>query len=891
MQCKCGDAAVLRTVSKQGNNIGRQFYSCPNNGKCKFFSWADGVGNFTTGSSGGGSSYKTTKSRDPNPNLPTIVPKCPVHSVACSLKTTKKPGPNQGRNFFICPEKNQGSTCLFIWQDEFVPDDTNSCDMKSELDYKCVVNFEAISDDTLEIVLPEEREYLFPLRSLIKDISGNVFIEENICTIPMLKKGELKYNIEKLPVKIKVNDVPDTLFNIIKAFPIVDCTNDDNIDWDKLPFDLVKSLFKYQKEGFIFGVRREGKLLIGDEMGLGKTIQAIAISFYFHQDWPLLIICPASLRVNWSMELEKWLAPWIKPQDINIIIHGKSSVNSKINIISYELAVSMNEKIVAQKFKSILIDECHYLKNPTTARYRTISPFIKAAKRCVLITGTPALSRPNELFTQLDMMLSSKITWFDKYQFGTRYCNASNTLFGFDDKGASNLHELNFLLTRTVMLRRLKDEVLTDLPPKVREHVHITIEDKYRSELQKGLSKLKQNSSNLRNSSDPQDHSDKKFENNVEYNQLFQLSGQAKLKSVLNYLDGILEYKQKFLIFAHHIAILDAIQAHVKKQKIGFMRIDGSTPTMNRQKNTDKFQNDPECLVAILSIKAAGTGLTLHAASHVIFAELMWNPGELFQAEDRVHRVGQKYSVTVTYLLGKETLDDIIWTKIKSKLDVVENSLNGITNSELIHKKIDIDSSNIERVVHDSEESQGRIQIFDDDSEDDLDALDELDRIEQEYLNKNKPKKEIKKAKKIEKFKDIKITSSNLLDFMHLGKGKKLPYNVIHNKDGTINNEVAKVVNSKTDGDFDIPSLPVTVTKKRKLFVDADDKPISPKIASKIVPKINEVKEETIEKEDIQLSPPPKKKKFFDEKEKTPTKEKIELIDFEKFSFTPTKKD
>ena len=250
-----------------------------------------------------------------------------------------------------------------------------------------------------------------------------------------------------------------------------------------------------------------------------------------------------------------------------------------------------------------------------------------------MITGTPALSRPNELFTQLDMILSSKLTWFDKYQFGRRYCNGIETIFGFEDKGASNLHELNFLLTRTVMLRRLKDEVLTDLPPKVREHVYITIEDKYRSELQKGLSKLQQNSNSMLSVQNVQEHNDKKFENNFEYSQLFQLSGQAKLKSILQYVDNLLEYKKKFLIFAHHIAILDGIQAHVKKKQIGFMRIDGSTPTMNRQKNTDKFQNDPECIVAILSIKAAGTGLTLHAASHVVFAELIWNPGELFQAE------------------------------------------------------------------------------------------------------------------------------------------------------------------------------------------------------------------------------------------------------------------
>ena len=135
----------------------------------------------------------------------------------------------------------------------------------------------------------------------------------------------------------------------------------------------MKSMFKYQKEGFIFGVRREGKLLIGDEMGLGKTIQAIAVSFYFNKDWPLLIICPASLRVNWSIELEKWLSPWIKPQDINIIIHGKSNVNSKIysntpihtsmmKKIDLQEENQINPKIVELLLKSITQNEYTKLK-------------------------------------------------------------------------------------------------------------------------------------------------------------------------------------------------------------------------------------------------------------------------------------------------------------------------------------------------------------------------------------------------------------------------------------------------------------------------------------------------------------------------------------------------
>lgn len=154
-------------------------------------------------------------------------------------------------------------------------------------------------------------------------------------------------------------------------------------------------------------------------MGLGKTIQAIAIAVYYKADWPLLIICPSSLRLNWSNEFAKWV-PEIGYWDIKIIMKGKDIPNSLVNIVSYDLAHKM--KLEQRSFGVIIADESHYLKNPDTIRAKTIVPILQKAKHAILLTGTPALSRPIELFSQLQA-LGCPIFNSAK-AFGQRYCDA-----------------------------------------------------------------------------------------------------------------------------------------------------------------------------------------------------------------------------------------------------------------------------------------------------------------------------------------------------------------------------------------------------------------------------------------------------------------------------------
>jgi SWI/SNF-related matrix-associated actin-dependent regulator of chromatin subfamily A-like protein 1 len=161
----------------------------------------------------------------------------------------------------------------------------------------------------------------------------------------------------------------------------------------------------------------------------------------------------------------------------------------------------------------------------------------------------------------------------------------------------------------------------------------------------------------------------------------FQETCQAKMKAVCEYVIDLLEASKKFIVFAHHKAMLDALESECSSKKYDYMRIDGATPSEKRKTLVDKFQNSEACLCALLSITAANSGITLTEANLVVFAELFWNPGILVQAEDRVYRIGQKNSVSVQYLCARGTADDHIWPLVNSKLNVL--SRVGLTKENL----------------------------------------------------------------------------------------------------------------------------------------------------------------------------------------------------------------
>ncbi|XP_032384943.1 SWI/SNF-related matrix-associated actin-dependent regulator of chromatin subfamily A-like protein 1 isoform X3 [Etheostoma spectabile] len=365
---------------------------------------------------------------------------------------------------------------------------------------------------------------------------------------------------------------------------------------------LTCSLMPFQREGVNFAVSKQGRLLLADDMGLGKTVQAICIAAYYRSEWPLLVVAPSSVRFTWAEAFRRWL-PSLSPDRINVVVKARDNLRSGlVNIISYDLLSRMDKQQPGNSFNVLIMDESHFLKNMKTARCKAALPLLKAAKRVILLSGTPAMSRPSELYTQI---LAVRPTLFPRFhEFGMRYCNATQK-------------------------RKEKEALL------------------------------------------------------IFYNH----TAEAKLQAIMEYITDMLECgRERFLVFAHHKLVLDHIVTELVKKNVSHIRIDGSTPSAERQQLCEKFQYSTKTCVAVLSITAANMGLTLHSADLVVFAELFWNPGILVQAEDRVHRIGQTSNVNIHYLVAKGTADDHLWPMIQEKMNVLEQV--GLSESNLSDKAV-----------------------------------------------------------------------------------------------------------------------------------------------------------------------------------------------------------
>ncbi|KFP92233.1 DNA annealing helicase and endonuclease ZRANB3, partial [Apaloderma vittatum] len=448
-----------------------------------------------------------------------------------------------------------------------------------------------------------------------------------------------------------------------------------------LPERLRKNLLPFQEKGILFALQRSGRCMIADEMGLGKTIQAIAISYYYKNEWPLLIVVPSSLRYPWVDEMEKWI-PELSPDDISIIQNktdtGRIST-SKVTILGYGLLTSDAQALVdtlnRQSFKVVVVDESHYMKSRNATRSKILLPIVQKALRAILLTGTPALGRPEELFMQIEALFPRRFgTWSE---YAKKYCNAHVRFFGkrtqWDCRGASNLEELHQLLSE-IMVRRLKDDVLTQLPPKVRQRIPFDLPQAAAKNLNATFAEWEKLMRKL--NSDASENHFSQVMNLV--TRMYKETAIAKAGAVKDYIKMMLENdKLKFLVFAHHLSMLQACTEAVIEKKVRYIRVDGSVPSAERIHLVNQFQKDPDTRVAILSIQAAGQGLTFTAATHVVFAELYWDPGHIKQAEDRAHRIGQCSSVNIHFLIAKGTMDTLMWAMLNRKAKVTGSTLNG----------------------------------------------------------------------------------------------------------------------------------------------------------------------------------------------------------------------
>lgn len=334
-------------------------------------------------------------------------------------------------------------------------------------------------------------------------------------------------------------------------------------------------------------------------------------------------------------------------EEIQVIVKSNQKIqeNLKVLIISYDLGARMSEQIQAYgKFEMAIADEAYYLKNSDAKRTEQIVPILQSCKRVILLAGTPALARPKEIFNLLHILRPD--IFRDFKEFGKRYCAPTFNKWarGMDYSGASNLKELHYILTNSIMIRRLKKDVLAQLPDKVRQKIQIETNSDYVDLIKEALKGNKnagesdipnRMSQILERLTRPEwGKDDEKFEqeaNRIEKEQevkfpqffeCYRYTGLAKLEGMKKYLKETLQQETKFLIFAHHGEVLDGLEQEVNAMGIKYIRIDGGVATKKRYELVKSFQQDPEVRVGILSLTAAGIGLTLTEASKIIFAEV-----------------------------------------------------------------------------------------------------------------------------------------------------------------------------------------------------------------------------------------------------------------------------
>jgi len=462
--------------------------------------------------------------------------------------------------------------------------------------------------------------------------------------------------------------------------------------------------FAFQRAGIKYALSTDN-VLIADEMGLGKTIQAIGV---INKEKPkkVLIIVPATLRLNWMRELKRWLV-----DDYSIsMIDGKANFKADIVVINYDRLVKHKEELLSYSYDLLILDESHYVKNYKAQRTRAARDIAHKAKKRIFLTGTPVLNRPIELFTPL-CILRSEIVKKGWLSYVTRYCAGWRSPWGWDVSGASNTEELNKKLRGSVMVRRLKKDVLTELPSKI--HSMIPIEAKgneicsalaeerekrdrwmlIRNELKKMKQRLDIRSEEERREEFETQMKGLRGEIAVAFTEIAAVrhkTALAKVPEAIKFIGNILELQDKVIVYTHHKDVLEEIYRVFSSVSV---KLTGDTSMKDRDVSIERFQNDDSVKLFLGTIQTAGLGITLTASSTVVFVELEWTPSEMAQAEDRCHRIGQKEVVNVYHLVVDDSIDaelsnmliekqEIITQILDEEIEVEEIDLNNVETSK-----------------------------------------------------------------------------------------------------------------------------------------------------------------------------------------------------------------
>lgn len=440
--------------------------------------------------------------------------------------------------------------------------------------------------------------------------------------------------------------------------------------------------YPYQKEGIEFGLQKK-RLLIGDEPGLGKTLQSIGVVDCANA-YPCLVVCPSSLKINWQREFEKFTdkkalvlensvaTTW--PYLLQMGMHHVAIVNYEslrkyfvwdIRKKDFRLKdVVFNPHI--NLFKSIIIDESHRVKDPSAQQTKFARGIAEGKEYRILLSGTPVVNRPADLISQLSIM--GRLSEFGgRSQFLAEYGGGDpSQKFGGpkpEEDEPRNLEQLSQKLYSLCMIRREKAKVLTELPDKTRTDLYVEISN--RDEYMLAEADLAEYLQKYTECSDLEIRRKMRMEALVKFMTLRSLSAKGKVKQAIDFAKNFLANGKPLILFCSLHEIVDELKKAFPKA----VTVTGRDSMTMKQAAVDAFQSGKTQLI-ICSIKAAGVGLTLTASSNVAFVEFPWTYADCCQCEDRAHRIGQKDNVTCYYLIGKKTIDPVLYQIIHNKKSI-----------------------------------------------------------------------------------------------------------------------------------------------------------------------------------------------------------------------------
>ena len=423
----------------------------------------------------------------------------------------------------------------------------------------------------------------------------------------------------------------------------------------------------HQKECVKQVHRFGGSALIADEQGLGKTYEAL-LSVFLWERSPAIVVCPASLKWTWNREA------WHHLRIRSLILNGRKPdkrtnlKGNKLVILNYQILEAWLPYLEKMEAGTLIVDECQGIKNRTTKSYKNVRRLLQHVPHFLALSGTPLTNRPSELWPVLNLLCPKE--WPNFHPFAMEHCKPQRKPWGMTYNGAEKLPKLHRKMIRHCMIRRRKKEVL-DLPEKIHSVVPLPL--KNRKEYDKAETQfLRWLKETVGLSAAKKAQRAGKI---VETGYHRRLAAKHKIPAVIDWIDDFLSNSDKKLVLmgCHQIAI----QPLYKKYKNITVLVDGSVRGEKRQYAVDSFQNKKEKRLFIGNIQAAGVGLTLTAASHLAFFELDWTPGNMMQASDRVHRIGQNETTNIYYLVAENTIEERIANIIQSKASIVGSVLDG----------------------------------------------------------------------------------------------------------------------------------------------------------------------------------------------------------------------